>query len=594
MIATLNRCGLRAAFRECALVLGIPPAEVNRWSKRLPYYYSLPRSDFDGSAQSEHGEDEPDPRPAASSGNPIEQVLRETPEAAGFPFEDPRFQEALARAAQLVDAPRHLGLHPGGVVVAPESITDHVSCHRAAKGVIAAQFDKDAVEAIGLVKMDLLGNRALTTIDDCLKHLAARGIAVDFAALPEDEPETARTLGEGRTLGCFQIESPGMRNLLQQIGARTMDDVIQAVALIRPGPASSGMKDAYVRRFRELEPPTPPHPRLTELLWDTFGVMLYQEDVMQAASLRRRHGPRRGRPPAPRADQAPRARARSAARALPRRCARAGHRARGRRTRLGTDLELRLLRLLQGARGHLRAHLLARGLAQDAPPGRVPGELPRQRHGLLRRARVRRGGAAPGRSDPAARRQPEQLELRARVARRDGCAARRPGAGEGALAEDARGAARNARAARGLRLAAGVPRAHGRAVGRGRGADPLRRLRAARPHDPRAALAPGAAHGPRARAAAPAAGRERPRARPGTARRLPRHAEEAHAERRRCGAREERRLERQGTRTRQARARRGREHLALPRARGARAGAAAPAGSRPAGARDARSSRCSA
>jgi DNA-directed DNA polymerase III PolC len=283
MIATLNRCGLRAAFRECALVLGIPPAEVNRWSKRLPYYYSSPRSDFDGSAEA--AADEPAAAPPAPGENPIAAVLRETPEAAGFPFEDARFQEALARAAQLVDAPRHLGLHPGGVVVAPASISDHVSCHRAAKGVIAAQFDKDAVEAIGLVKMDLLGNRALTTIADCLEHLAARGIAVDFAALPEDEPATARTLGEGRTLGCFQIESPGMRNLLQQIGARTMDDVIQAVALIRPGPASSGMKDAYVRRFRKLEAPAPPHPRLTELLWDTFGVMLYQEDVMQAASL---------------------------------------------------------------------------------------------------------------------------------------------------------------------------------------------------------------------------------------------------------------------------------------------------------------------
>jgi len=91
-------------------------------------------------------------------------------------------------------------------------------------------------------------------------------------------------LREGRTVGCFQVESPGMRNLLCQIGARTMDDVIQAVALIRPGPASSGMKDAYVRRYRGLEPRNAPHPRLTELLWDTYGVMLYQEDVMHVAS----------------------------------------------------------------------------------------------------------------------------------------------------------------------------------------------------------------------------------------------------------------------------------------------------------------------
>jgi DNA polymerase III alpha subunit len=176
-------------------------------------------------------------------------------------------------------------LHPGGVVVSPAAITDVVSCRRAAKGVVVTELDKDAVEAIGLVKMDLLGNRALTTLDDCVRELARRGLAVDLAALPEDDPLTARLLRAGRTLGCFQIESPGMRNLLQQTGAADMDAVIRAVALIRPGPAGSGMKDAYVRRFRGLEQRTAPHPRLTELLWDTYGVMLYQEDVMQVAAL---------------------------------------------------------------------------------------------------------------------------------------------------------------------------------------------------------------------------------------------------------------------------------------------------------------------
>jgi len=107
----------------------------------------------------------------------------------------------------------------------------------------------------------------------------------DLHALAEDDLRTATLLASGRTLGCFQVESPGMRNLLQQIGARNMDDVIQAVALIRPGPAGSGMKDAYIRRFRELEQPHAPHPRLTELLFETHGVMLYQEDIMQAVVL---------------------------------------------------------------------------------------------------------------------------------------------------------------------------------------------------------------------------------------------------------------------------------------------------------------------
>jgi DNA-directed DNA polymerase III PolC len=263
MIATVNRCGMRAAFREAALVLGVPPAEANRWSRRLPW---APHD------------------VARSPANPVEDALRRTPEASGFAFDDPRWTRVLSAAAHLLGAPRHHGLHPGGVVVAPGPITDFVACRRATKGVVVTQLDKDAVEAIGLVKMDLLGNRALTTVDDCLKELRARGIEVDLERIPEDDPATAKTLVEGRTLGCFQVESPGMRNLLKQTGARTMDDVIQAVALIRPGPAGSGMKDAYVRRFRKLEEARAPHPRLEDLLWETHGVMLYQEDVMQVAA----------------------------------------------------------------------------------------------------------------------------------------------------------------------------------------------------------------------------------------------------------------------------------------------------------------------
>jgi DNA-directed DNA polymerase III PolC len=271
MIATLCRFELRSAFREAALVEGIPPAEINPWSVRLPFHFA---------------EEAPvKALPPELSSNPIARALRATPECRDFPFHDERFGRALCAAATLIDAPRHLGLHPGGVVVSPGPITDFTACQRAAKGVVMTQLDKDAVEAIGLVKMDLLGNRALTTIDDCLRSLRESGIELDLANIPEDDPATARTLREGRTLGCFQVESPGMRHLLKQTGAATMDDVIQAIALIRPGPAGSGMKDAYVRRFRGLEDARPPHPRLSELLWETRGIMLYQEDVMQVAAL---------------------------------------------------------------------------------------------------------------------------------------------------------------------------------------------------------------------------------------------------------------------------------------------------------------------
>ncbi len=257
MISTVNTFGPRAAVREVALAEGLPPAELQRWSRVLPHH--VPDGDLRG-------------------------ALRATPEARDFPFGDERWARVLDTAPSLLGVPRHFGLHPGGLVVSPGPITDFVACQRAAKGVITTQLDKDAVEAIGLVKMDLLGNRALTVLDDGLRMLREGGIEVDLEAIDENDSETGRTLSEGRTIGCFQVESPGMRNLLQQTGARDMDAVIEAVALIRPGPASSGMKDAYIRRFRGLEEATPPHPDLADVLRRSQGVMLYQEDVMQVAA----------------------------------------------------------------------------------------------------------------------------------------------------------------------------------------------------------------------------------------------------------------------------------------------------------------------
>ena len=278
MISTLNTFGLRAAFREVALVHGVPPVEVRRWTKYLPYAVS--NVPYDPRAITE---DEKRGLPEDLCGNPVAAALWSTPECRDFPFDDERWRRVIDGASALIDVPRHFGLHPGGVVVAPGAITEFTACHRAAKGVVVTQLDKDAIEAVGLVKMDLLGNRALTTIDDCLQILRERGVEVDWSALPEDEPETARALSEGRTLGCFQVESPGMRNLLKQMRARTMDEVIQAVALIRPGPAGCGMKDSFIRRVHGEEPSRAPHPLLDEVLAETHGVMLYQEDVMAAA-----------------------------------------------------------------------------------------------------------------------------------------------------------------------------------------------------------------------------------------------------------------------------------------------------------------------
>src|SRR4029077_14583346 len=113
---------------------------------------------------------------------------------------------------------------------------------------------------------------------------AARGVAIDVDDLPDPDPATARRLSSGDTLNCFQLESPAMRHLLRMLAARTLEETIAAVALVRPGPAESGMKEAFCRRHRGLEPVTFLHPRLEPVLRGTHGVMLYEEDVMCVAA----------------------------------------------------------------------------------------------------------------------------------------------------------------------------------------------------------------------------------------------------------------------------------------------------------------------
>jgi DNA-directed DNA polymerase III PolC len=254
MIATHATFGPRAAYREAAKALGLPPREVDRRSALLPHHGARVAADL-----------------AAIPG-----FHRGAPDARDL---------AIGRAAdRLLDAPRHLGVHPGGIVITPGPLCEHAPLERAAKGVVVTQYDMRFVEALGLVKIDLLGNRALTILADARASLAALGLPVPAtAAMREDDPRTAAMLREGRTLACFQIESPGMRTLLRQMRADRMDHLIQAIALIRPGPASAGMKERFVRRRRGLEPIEAPHPVVAEAFADTLGIMLYQEDVIRAA-----------------------------------------------------------------------------------------------------------------------------------------------------------------------------------------------------------------------------------------------------------------------------------------------------------------------
>jgi DNA-directed DNA polymerase III PolC len=269
MIATFVTCGARAAYQEAAKVLGLPVEEAQRRSKLLPWHT---------------GADVDLAQVAASTPGFFRQGRGRGGAADGDQLPPAVEQRLLAAAQALLEAPRHLGVHPGGLVITPQPIWTHAPLERSAKGVVVTQYDMHFVEGLGLVKIDLLGNRALTIVHDCVAMLRRHGTAVpDLQQLPEDDARTAALLRSGGTLGCFQVESPAMRTLLQQMAAGTQDRVIQAVALVRPGPAAAGMKDAFVARARGLEPVTAAHPLLAEVFADTLGIMLYQEDVIRAA-----------------------------------------------------------------------------------------------------------------------------------------------------------------------------------------------------------------------------------------------------------------------------------------------------------------------
>ncbi len=256
MISTHVTFQARAAVREVGKVLGLPPPEVDRLVDHLPWRLS-------------------------SALDPA----RRPPELASLPLDREPWRSLLRAAAALDGLPRHLSIHTGGIVVGDGPLADSLPLERSAKGLVVTQMEMRAVEALGLVKIDLLGNRALAVVADVVRHVeACEGKPIDLDAVEEDDAKAADLLRRGQTLGCFQVESPGMRNLVVRMEARTQEDAMVALSLIRPGPAGSGMKDAYVRRRRGEEPTPVVHASFDGLLRGTYGVMLYQEDALRVAA----------------------------------------------------------------------------------------------------------------------------------------------------------------------------------------------------------------------------------------------------------------------------------------------------------------------
>ncbi len=280
MIGSFVTMHARLAIREIAKVFGVPPGEVNHFTKRLPH------------------------RPVRE----ILQAIRDLPECRNLPVNDDPWKTILQVALRLDDAPRHMGIHPCGTVISARPLTRLTPLERATKGIVVTQYDMNAIEALGLIKMDLLGQRGFTTMALALDNIekevkevkeakeaeekssiAPDGATpcpkpreIDFDAIPENDYATCDMIAAGRTIGIFQIESPAMRSMLHMMKARTLEEIAVALALIRPGAAEYGSKELFVKRLRGQEV-TYAHDSLEPILGDTLGVCIFQEQVMKIA-----------------------------------------------------------------------------------------------------------------------------------------------------------------------------------------------------------------------------------------------------------------------------------------------------------------------
>ncbi len=253
MTATLITYRMRMAIRDAAKALGWPEDIVRALSKSVPGWTS---------------------KDVYSYRNDLARVCGDVP-----------MLDLLLRCVDaLLGHPRHLGLHSGGMILSSRPLSHYTPVQRSANGVAVVQFDKDDVEAMGLVKFDVLGLRMLACISECIELIRTHhGSTIDLDTIPLDDQATFERIRRGETLGVFQIESQGQMHLLAKHQPETFNDLIIEVALFRPGPLQGGMVHPYIARRRGTEPITYMHPDLEPILKDTLGIILFQEQVLEIA-----------------------------------------------------------------------------------------------------------------------------------------------------------------------------------------------------------------------------------------------------------------------------------------------------------------------
>lgn len=256
-IITFGTMAAKAAIRDVGRALDFPYGEVDKIAKLIPNTLNIT----------------------------IEDSLKVEPALRSLYEGNPRIKELIDTAIRLEGLSRHVSTHAAGVVISPEPLTEYTPLYKnPSDATIMTQFDMNAIEKIGLLKFDFLGLKTLTVIDKTLKYIKENGKEFSIDDISFEDKKTFELLASGNTTGIFQLESSGMRDLLVKISPNRFEDLIAIVALYRPGPMGSGMIDDFIKRKKGQIPVKYDLPQLKDILDETYGIILYQEQVMSIAN----------------------------------------------------------------------------------------------------------------------------------------------------------------------------------------------------------------------------------------------------------------------------------------------------------------------
>ena len=257
-IITFGTMQARAVIRDVGRVMAIPYADVDRIAKMIPAELDIT----------------------------LKKALESEQELNNLYKNDPQITKLIDIALSLEGLNRHASVHAAGVIISDKPLNNYMPVFKTSDDQVTTGYSMGTLEKIGLLKVDFLGLRTLTVIDETLKLIKKiRGIQINIEKLPLDDQNTYKLLASSHTIGIFQVESSGMRDLLKKLIPERFEDLIALLALYRPGPIGSGMLDDFMKRKHGVIPIRYEHPKLEPILKETYGIMVYQEQIMQIASV---------------------------------------------------------------------------------------------------------------------------------------------------------------------------------------------------------------------------------------------------------------------------------------------------------------------